>query len=411
MGHHYLYIIHILFTMISDLKTRLSRRIESGVISQTEGDLAWGFLTEYWSLHGGGDETMAKKLYQVISVAYALHQGGATLDSAGTFDYLAAASVIRERGDFAQAYKLRLIITLRHFAIWCAELNSEINIEKIRKIALPKVPQKKKCPDEMLTRDEVLQIIEACGNSRDRALIATLYDGSNRPVELLSLNWSDLHFDEHGAWFETNRKTGIRRRIRLTLAVPYLAQWQVDYPEGVQPDVPVFCQLRCDLVTGRHERLTKSGLDGMIVRLKRRTGIAKLHPYSFRPSRITHDVEDGYDPQYIMMKNWGTLKTTMLERYTNLNDSYIDTYALERAGMISPKAKEAETKKLLPAECPHCFTINPPSSMFCSRCGLSLTEVATAEEQDIDGLNAQKAQDMIDYLRRLIDSGDLPQSE
>lgn len=56
-----------------------------------------------------------------------------------------------------------------------------------------------KKPTDMLTKKQVLLAIEACTNSRDRAMISMLYDGSLRPVDLRKLTWEDVIFDEYGA--------------------------------------------------------------------------------------------------------------------------------------------------------------------------------------------------------------------
>ena len=42
-------------------------------------------------------------------------------------------------------------------------------------------------------------MIDACQTSRDRALIAMLYDGGFRLKELATLSWGDVKFDEIGA--------------------------------------------------------------------------------------------------------------------------------------------------------------------------------------------------------------------
>jgi len=95
----------------------------------------------------------------------------------------------------------------------------------------------------MLTPEEVSLIIQTARSPRDKALLAMLYDGSNRPIELLRLKWSDIHYDEFGAYFITDAKTNKERRIRLTnISLGYLEQWKKKHPDPIL-DQYVFCTI------------------------------------------------------------------------------------------------------------------------------------------------------------------------
>ena len=110
--------------------------------------------------------------------------------------------------------------------------------------------------------------------------------------------------------------------------------------------------------------------------LREKTGIQKLQPSIFRPSRITHDVEDGYDASYLMLKNWGTLKTPMLQVYAKPGAEYMTNYALEKAVIQTPGKARERSKALDPITCPRCSTLNPPGKKFCGQCGFTLSEEA-----------------------------------
>jgi integrase/ribosomal protein L40E len=374
----------------------ITRQVSAGTLSLLEANILNAYLAEFSAVKGPSSDWVTNHYYQVDLVTRLLHrETGATLDMATTTEYLLIVSVIRNSAHYKPNYRRVLVNALKRFATWHSEMNPGINVQKIKAIQLPASVPTKKDPEAVLTRDEVQQIIDACQNSRDRALIAMLYDGSNRPIELLSLTWGEVHSDQFGLHFETNRKTGIRRHIRLTMAVPYLSQWKSDYPEKPEGSAPVFCVLHRK--GGVYGGLKKGALDRIVYTLRDRTGIAKLHPYSFRQSRITHDVEAGFDLQYIMKKNWGTLDTTMIQVYTNLGDDYIDTYALEKAGIKNPAQTEAISTKLNPVECPKCYTLNPPGSDYCSRCGLTISNTAQSRAAALDAI----PQDLQRYIKML----------
>jgi hypothetical protein len=117
--------------------------------------------------------------------------------------------------------------------------------------------------------------------------------------------------------------------------------------------------------------------------LRKKTGIERLQSSLFRPSRITHDVQDGYDSSYLMLKNWGTLKTPMLQVYAKPGEDYITRYALEKAGIKTPTKTKERSKALDPVNCPQCSTLNPPGKKFCGQCGHSLTDEAKAQVDTI----------------------------
>jgi integrase len=236
----------------------------------------------------------------------------------------------------------------------------------------------------MLSKEEVLQVINACTNSRDRAIISMLYDGSLRPVDLRELTWDAVTFDEYGVLIRTAAKTGKERAIRLTFSTPYFSQWKTDYPGNPEGSVPVFISHRIyKSVGGEHTPLESDAIVRLIRGLRKKTGIQKLLPSIFRPSRITHDVMDGYDSSYLMLKNWGTLRTPMLQVYAKPGEDYITRYALEKAGIKTPAKTRQRSKVLDPIDCPQCSTLNPPGKKFCGQCGHSLTEDAKAQVDNV----------------------------
>jgi integrase/recombinase XerD len=301
---------------------------------------------------------------------------------------------------YSANYKRNLVRHLKPFVLWLAKSNTKISTEAIRAIRIPDAVWKTKKPEDMLTVDEVTAVIKAGNNPRDRCLMAMLYDTSCRPVEILSLKWSDLERDEHGVFFSTRAKTGKERRIRLTnISLPLLNEWQNLHPE-VKPHAYVF---RPGVFKGKEKNrpMTKSGFDNLIEHIRHRTGITKLKPGIMRSVRITHDVRAGYPTQYIMLKNWGSLKTKMLDLYANPGKDYIDQTALRQAGMVRvAESKNKETYKLEVPVCPACDTVNLVGSMWCSHCQGPLTPEAKGTiESTRERIHADEA--YTDRLTRL----------
>jgi predicted amidophosphoribosyltransferase len=84
-----------------------------------------------------------------------------------------------------------------------------------------------------------------------------------------------------------------------------------------------------------------------------------------------------------MKKNWGSLRTKMIDVYTNLDTGYMDEVALRNAGMerkIDLKVKKQY--KLEPPICPICHKVNLLGSKYCSDCMQPLTEESKLKVQN-----------------------------
>lgn len=296
-----------------------------------------------------------------------------------TKDISRAMGKIRKSG-YKENYKRQLINSGKSFSLWLAKNNPRIDKSEIELIELPKLRWKTKRPEDMLTPDELSIIIQSVKSPRDKCLIAMLYDGSNRPIELLRLRWQDITFDEHGAYFITDAKTDKERRIRLTnISLGYLDQWKKHHPDPSKNQY-VFCTINA---TEKGIRpLTIDNVQRMMKLIRRDTGIKKVKASIFRPSRITADVASGVELPYVMKKNWGSLRTKMIDVYTNLDSSYMDDTALRHAGM---ERKKDEVKKNIykvePPVCPACQTVNLIGSQFCTKCLGPLNEQARRDVQ------------------------------
>jgi len=304
------------------------------------------------------------------------------ITTCSTKDILSCFKKIRESKQFKPNYKRQLISAGRGFAQWVGKTNKKIDIEEINLVKLPAPQWKTKKPEDMLTIEEVSKVIKSARSARDKALLSMLYDGSNRPIEVLRLRWADLIPDEYGYYFITDAKTRKERHIRLTnQSIPYLDQWRAEHPDP-SPDQYVFCTINA--IEKGIRPMSIDNLQRMIKLLKKWTGITKLKASIFRPTKITHDVASGVELPYIMKKNWGSLRTKMIDVYTNLDAGYMDEVALRNAGMErKTELKEKKIYKLEPPVCPVCHKVNLLGSKYCSECLTPLTEEAKLKVQNI----------------------------
>lgn len=280
---------------------------------------------------------------------------------------------------------------LKNFIQWMTSegINRNLNLEKITpNLKAPALDLDGRKPSMMLSGEDVKRLIEAAHNSRDRAIIAMMYEGSLRPIEVISATWSDLNFDRYGAQFTTAKKTGKSRYIRLIMAAPYLLAWKNDHPKA-DPDMPVFVSLNG---AGNVRPLTQSGLKTLIYGLGRVALPGKnIFPYLLRHSRITGLIADEVPESIVKMQGWGSVNSRMLGTYTHLSNADIDRVLLTRAGITTEETKKDESLK--PRQCPHCGTIHSPTKKFCDECGNPLTKEA---EKARDNLMPQVEEEVED---------------
>jgi integrase len=235
----------------------------------------------------------------------------------------------------------------------------------------------------LLEESEVKTILEACQNSRDRALYSMLYEGGFRIGELANMRWEQIKFNTSNVAVNVDDKTGRPRYIPLYTTKPYLVKWKDDYPEELKADAYVF-------LNKNHQQLQYQGALKQLRILAARAGVTKKITFHiFRHSRITHLIQKGYSESVIKKMMWGNINTKMFETYAHLTNSDIEDEITTKLG-LKEKKDSANDNAMEPRQCAVCHTINGPTQNFCGECGRALTgEIA---------LNQKSAED---YLRSL----------
>lgn len=242
-----------------------------GNLSEEEEALVTRYFFERQSQRGTTTRSVISRVHELLAAVRCLHQAGGRLDRVDTQKVLEAVSRVRAAG-LSKNYTHRTIQTFKAFLFWYSEEYGGIDERKIRKIRSPGMDWHTKRNEDLLTRGEVDQVLAACQSSRDRVIVAVLYDGGFRPGELPTMTWKDLIKDDYGYRMEfVTPKTGHERFIRFTMAVPYINAWRQDYPHEVLPGSPLFLQ-----TMGRskiYRPLTLGGIQSMTKRLRKRTGL------------------------------------------------------------------------------------------------------------------------------------------
>lgn len=264
------------------------------------------------------------------------------------------------------------IIITKPFLLWL--IDNEYNLLPVKKIKLikaPKVDLMTTSPDEILTVEEIENMIGEAMNSRDRALISLIYESGARVAEVGRLRWKDLIFDEDGLrLYIDDKKTKKHRYVRISIYTQYIATWKQDTPRN-SPNDPVFIDLN-KFVIIRYDAIVR-----VLQRLGKRAGITKkVNPHIFRHSRITHMIQQNYQESIVKKSMWNNINTYMFAVYVSLSENDIDSEFLSKSGVKSKRKKESSVK---PIPCGQCHYTNAPKSKFCAKCGYPLTDEADAE--------------------------------
>lgn len=253
-----------------------------------------------------------------------------------------------------------------------------------------------KLPKDLLTRDDIDALKDACRNTRDQAFIAILYETGARIGELIDLTVGDIEDHKHGRKVVIDGKTG-QRRLPLLEATPAINKWLNDHPDPSK-EASLWCQLRDahselsyhyirqKLLVRAGERAAKSDPDQFAASSDAASKPPEelefhrpLNPHHFRHSRATHLANEFKEAQLCEWFGW-VQGSDVPAKYVHLSGRDIDQAYGQLHG-IEPEDDEDHGPSI--RECWRCEEINEANDRFCSRCGAALDEDAaqTFEEQ------------------------------
>lgn len=257
---------------------------------------------------------------------------------------------------------------------------------------------KNKIPD-IFTRQEVLKMIESAMHPMDKALIAALYETGCRIGELANLQNKDVHFDNYGAIFIVNGKTGMRR-IRAIFSAPYLSAWLDFHPKKLDPNSPFWIRLGGNgrtngLESNTCRQLLYPALTMRIKRIAERAGIQKrVYNHLFRHTSATE--KSGILTDSMMDEYFGWIQGSRMTRiYVHRSGKNLDDALLKAHGLV--KDNTPQDKELAPIQCPRCGTVNGVTGKFCYKCGAAL-DLVTAISVDKEKVSI--TMELMDLIRQ-----------
>ncbi|MBU0907631.1 MAG: tyrosine-type recombinase/integrase [Nanoarchaeota archaeon] len=173
------------------------------------------------------------------------------------------------------------------------------------------LPKKEKRLPEVLTKEEVKNLIESTDTIKSRLIVSLLYSTGLRVSELVNLKVSDLNLEDKTGWV----RRGKGSKDRLFVMSESLSGELREYFESRGKD-NVF-------VFSKNKPLTTRNIQKIIKGARERAGISKkTTPHTLRHSFATHLLEQGIDIRVIQaMLGHSSLSTTQV--YTHISSDQL----------------------------------------------------------------------------------------
>ena len=201
----------------------MQRALESGRITSEDFGLISDFICELRSNNHIGSSRVNKLTQSLVNwrrfigpysenTIRDIHRGITTFSTAtyqrSSPHWKGVPKPLGKEHPYKQNTRHDYVKFLKRFYLWLIEQGySKITLSEIKKIQPPSWDPMTKNNDDLLTEKEILAMIRSCQSSRDRAIIATLYESGVRIQELATLSWSQVTFDECGVVVNIDRKT------------------------------------------------------------------------------------------------------------------------------------------------------------------------------------------------------------
>ena len=326
-----------------------------------------GYITEHAAL---------KCKWDLTRFAYVLEKD---FDKATKEDITRVGGLILQ-SDFSTKTKQDIIGSIKcAYKLWYGE--NEYYPKQVCGLKRPSSRTSLKLPEEMLSEEQIYQMIKLCGNMRDKFFIALMgLDGALRPIEAQNIKWRDIKKDKYGYFIKiyTAKKSGNKetRTVRLIKSEPYFIKWTHDYPGEKRDDKYVFVNFV------NRKQVGKATIRGLFKRLKKKLGCkGRLYPYLLRHSLITKMSKDPRIPIAVLKKFVGhSLRSNAIAEYQHIGDDDLKDMQLEINGIT--KLKEDKPKEFKLINCPHCKKKNEYDAEFCLFCNHALSQKRMIDESD-----------------------------
>jgi len=154
-------------------------------------------LMPHLKAEGLSDGRISKYVFHLLSMArivYELDFKFQEVDKKNIEEFVARI----ESSDYTENTKHDYKVILKRFDQWLrgSDRDEHEYPSEVKWIKTTIKRSKRRLPEDLLTQEEVLKMVEKATNQRDKAFISTLYDLGGRIGEVLSLRIKDVEFEK-----------------------------------------------------------------------------------------------------------------------------------------------------------------------------------------------------------------------
>jgi len=316
----------------------------------------------------------------------------------------------RDGGTYSQGTVHGYKITLKRFYRWL-EGGDEKYPRKVKWIKTSGDTTRIGEPEELLTFEEIREMIRHASNPRDKAMISFLYESGARVSEMLSMKIRHLEFTSNMVKVMLPVSKTRPRIIPLVSCKQHLANWLNYHPLKDNPEASFWSNLKRE---GLNPLLLQT-VGKILKATARKAGISKrVYPHLFRACSITHKQGKGWPDQAIKAFHGLSKDSAVMKHYSHLSYSNLEQIQRRMNGLPVENAEEMSQG----IKCPSCGRINPLYVESCA-CGLPtemryvqgghsdlVSEIESRVEKKINEfLDSRRAQDEImeRFMAALVD--------
>lgn len=279
------------FTPSTTLKIKLKEK---------ERSLLNGFYTY---LKGKRYSASTLKTYTYLVADFILYHQKETIDNVREIEQYIESDFIKKNPSIST--HRQLISALKHFLIY-TKANFELDFKSI-------APRKDKKLPSVLSKEEVIRLIQVTKNLKHRVCIALLYSSGLRIGELLNLKLKDLDFKRQMLKVSMGKGRKDRYVPIANSLLPMLHNYITTY-------TPQQYLIEND---SKHIPYAATSVRSFLKRSVERAGIQKaVTPHTLRHSYATHLLESGTDIRYIQaLLGHSKPETTMV--YTHVQSDAV----------------------------------------------------------------------------------------
>ncbi|MEW6664122.1 MAG: tyrosine-type recombinase/integrase [Thermodesulfobacteriota bacterium] len=247
-------------------------------------------------------------------------------------------------------------------------------------------------PKELLSFEEILEMIRHARNTRDKALVSFLYESGARASEMLSMKIRHVEFTSTMVKATLPVSKTQPRVIPLVACKSHLATWLNYHPQKHNPEAPLWSNLKGD---GRNALLNQT-VGHILKRLASDAGIRKrVYPHLFRACSITHKQTAGWPEQAVKAFHGLCKDSKVMKHYSHLSYSNLEDIQKRMNGLPSEERNDIN----LGVKCPRCGQRNPLYAEACA-CGLPTEMKSVPGNPDLESQIRKRVEEtMTDFVQ------------